>query len=339
MKRWVREGNGAHIVGLFDGKKHEVPLLKELKGSDGWQTKQGKVGMAVVTQHMDKLECYACHASWAPQCYGCHVKYDMTKDGIDWALSAVNHDPATGKQTITKTKGDIGIENVGFIRWSRPILGVNYKGRVTPLVPGCQVVWSFVDEEGKVVVSNKIYKTSDGFNNPTLAPLFPHAVTATARTCESCHTDPKAVGYGEAKSRSGAIMEGDSPMFANQGPGLFGDIPTSKRAKPQIPAVPDFPHTWDQLVTRSGKQVQNMPLPKDRPLSKEERDLTEREGTCIACHQHHNTPLWDRVREKMRSVLNVEGRALTPAEHDRAVEAALLALTGKEPAKTGKKGK
>ncbi len=116
-------------------------------------------------------------------------------------------------------------------------------------------------------------------------------------------------------------------MFANQGPGLFGDIPASTRATPQIPAIPDFPYTWDQLVTRSGEQVQNMPLPQDRPLSEEQRELVEREGLCVACHQHYDSLVWERVRMRMKRVLNVEGRALTPEEHDRAVEAALLALS------------
>ena len=37
------------------------------------------------------MECYACHASWVPQCYGCHVQvnYGKDKDGkpfrdTDW---------------------------------------------------------------------------------------------------------------------------------------------------------------------------------------------------------------------------------------------------------------
>ncbi len=326
--RWVRDGDdAAHVVSIYTGKEHPIPLLKEKNLNDTWKTPQGKVAMATVSQHMGTMECYACHASWAPQCYGCHVKYDMTKEGTDWALSAMNHDPATGLQTITKSKGDISIENVGFVRWERPILGVNYKGRVTPLVPGCQTVWTFVDENGVLREQNRIYTTSDGLPAPTLAPLNPHATSEIARTCESCHTDPKALGYGEAKSRSAAILTGDEPVFADQGPGLFGDIPTSVRATPQIPGIPGFPYTWDMLVTRRGKQVQNMPLPQDSPLTAAQRDKAEREGSCIACHKHYNTPTWDRVRVNMRAALGIDsGRALTPDEHDRAVEAALLAF-------------
>ncbi len=334
--RWLKEGDKAFVESIYSGKKYEIPLLKERRLEDSWKSRQGKVAMSVVNQHLDKLECYACHASWAPQCYGCHIKYDMTAQGTDWALSAIKHDPATGKQTVTQTPGDIVVENVGFIRWERPVLGVNYKGRVAPVIPGCQVVWSFVDENGVLRDVNKINRTSAGLPAVTLAPLQPHATSAVARTCESCHTDPKALGYGEAKSRSSAELEGDRPTFANQGPGLFGDIPSSQRAKPQIPAIPDFPYAWDQLVTRSGEQVQNMPLPKDRPLSQAQRDLAEREGLCLACHQHYNTPTWDQVRLRLRGVLEVEGRALTPAEHDRAVEAALLTLAGALPGATSK---
>ncbi|MFU8831995.1 MAG: hypothetical protein ACNA7J_07555 [Wenzhouxiangella sp.] len=325
--RWVREGDRAFVESLYTGKRHEVPLLREKEINNSWKTEQGRVAMSVINQHMETMECYACHAVTAPQCYGCHIKYDMTVEGIDWALSAMNYDPHTGKQTLTTSPGDIVIENVGYIRWENPILAVNFRDKVTPVVPGCQVVWTMVDENGVLIDSNRIFETTDGFKSPTLAPLNPHATSAVARTCESCHSDPKAIGYGYAKSRSAAQVEGDAPMVANQGPGLFGDIPDSERAEPLIPAIPDFPWSWEQLVTRSGKQIQNMPLPQDRPLSDEQRAKAEREGTCIACHQHYDTETWDRVRIRMRDQLGLkDGRALTPDEHDRAVEAALLSL-------------
>ena len=131
-----------------------------------------------------------------------------------------------GKQVNTETPGDIAIENVGYLRWEDPILAVDYKGKVSPVVPGCQVVWTFVDKEGKVTTRNKIYQTSDGYNSPTLAPLQPHANTLVARTCENCHTNPKSIGYGMSKSRSAGELEGDQPLFANQGKELGGDIPT-----------------------------------------------------------------------------------------------------------------
>ncbi|MBI2566575.1 MAG: hypothetical protein HYV63_06045 [Candidatus Schekmanbacteria bacterium] len=182
--RWLREGDKAWIVHTGDGARREIPLLKNKALHGEWRTQQGKVAMEVVSQHLDKLECYACHSTWAPQCYGCHIKYDARKEGTDWPLSAENHD-STGKQVITKAPGDIALENVGYIRWENPILAISYKGRVAPVVPGCQTIWTFVDENGVVTEHNKVYTTSTGHPAPTLAPLQPHGNTAAARPCRS----------------------------------------------------------------------------------------------------------------------------------------------------------
>ncbi len=328
-KNLIRNGNEVILTSLYDDKEHKVPILKGINLANKWKTNQGKVAMDTVHQHMDKLECYACHSTWAPQCYGCHTKYDRRKEGTDWVKTALNHDPKTGLQRVTKTKGDID-ENRGFMRWEEPILGINVKGKVSPVIPGCQVVWSYVDENGKVIVANQIRKTSDGFDAPTLAPVQPHANTIPARTCESCHTNPKAIGYGTAVSRSQGILEPEKPHFMNNSEGYYGDIQGSKEAKWQVPKILDFPYAWDQLVTRSGKQVQNMPHMEDRPLNEEERNMVEREGLCVACHQHYNTPMWERIRKNLKNEAGKEifedGKAITPELHDKAIEALLKAF-------------
>ncbi len=107
---------------------------------------------------------------------------------------------------------------------------------------------------------------------------------------------------------------------------MRGDIPGAKTAVRQVEKIPDFPYAWDQLVTRSGRQVQNMPLRQDRPLDATELAKVEREGVCVACHRNYATPTWDKVRAQLRRVLNAEGRAPRPEDHDRAVEIALKAL-------------
>ena len=211
------------------------------------------------------------------------------------------------------------------MRWEEPILGINLKGKVTPVIPGGQVVFTYVDEDGNVVSLNEIRKTSDGLNSPTLAPVQPHANTMPARTCESCHTRPKTIGYGTMNSRSAAEILGDEPLFGNNAEGVYGDIPHAETGRWQMPKIPDFPYSWDQLVARkSGKQVQNMPHVEDRPLNAKERDKVEREGLCAACHKHYNTPTWDRIRRKLAQNFSLpNGLALTPEQHDLAVEEVL----------------
>ncbi len=323
----IKNGDQAVLTSYYDGTKHDIPLLKEKQIHNTWKTEQGKVAMSIVNQHIDKLECYSCHSTWAPQCYGCHTKYDRRELATDWVMTGAHHDPHTGKQNIVKTPGKVTIENRSFLRWEDPMLGINLKGKVSPVIPGCQVFFTYVDSAGNIHDLNKAYKLEDGTFNPTMAPVQPHANSIPARTCESCHTNPKTIGYGTSNSRSVGKIDGDRPMFQNLAEGLYGDIPGSETAKWQVPKIPDYPYALDQLVTRSGKQVQNMPHVEDRPLNKEERDKVEREGVCIACHKHYNTDDWDKIRIKLKKDLGLpEGYALTPEQHDKAVEHALKSL-------------
>jgi len=317
-----KEGGKAYLVSRYTGKIHEIPLLKKIKLADMFKTLQGEVAMSVVSQHLEKLECYACHSTWGPQCYGCHMKYDRRVKGTDWILSAKKIDPKSGRQTIFKEFGDLTVENRSFMRWESPILGMNLKGKVSPIIPGCQVFYTFIDERGNIKALNKYYTTSSGHNAPTLAPLQLHTISLVARTCEDCHQKPKAVGYGIANSRSAQKLLGDSPMFQDLSKGVYGDIPGAKTGRWQVPKIEDFPYTPDQLVTRSGKQVFNMPLPEDRPLDQKQRNLVEREGLCIGCHQYYGTPEWKALVKKY-------GRAETAEQHDKMVAEALKSLMEK----------
>jgi hypothetical protein len=316
---WLREGEKVYVLSQYTGKKHESPLLKDVKLNDKFKTQQGKVAMSTVHGHIEKMECYACHATWAPQCFGCHMQYDRRVEGTDWITTSKNVNPETGRQTVTDERGDLSFENRSFMRWESPILGINFRGKVSPLAPGCQVFYTFIDEEGNIKALNKHYTTSTGHNSPTLAPMQPHSISLAARTCEDCHTNPKAIGYGTGNSRSVEKILGDRPLFQDLSEGVYGDIPLAKTGKWQVPKIKDFPYALDQLVTRSGKQVQNMPLPEDRPLNLGERNLVEREGLCIGCHQYQGTPEWERIIKKY-------GRATTAEQHEKIVSEAIKSL-------------
>ena len=51
----------------------------------------------------------------------------------------------------------------------------------------------------------------------------------------------------------------------------------------------------------------------------EERNLIEREGLCIGCHQSYGTPAWESIVKKY-------GRALTAEQHNRILSEALQSL-------------
>ncbi len=315
-RNWIRRGDRVVIEGLFSGQQHEVPLLRNLVRTNSFKSPAGKTAMASIP-HLKHLECYACHAVWAPQCFGCHIKYDRRKPGTDWVITSKTLQP-NGRQSIITTTGNIAVENRSFLRWEDPVLGVNFRGRISPLVPGCQVFYTFIDQNGTIKCLNRHYATSTGHNSPTMAPEQPHSISPVARTCENCHTSPKAIGYGTGNSRNAVHIIGDAPLFSDMSKGIYGDIP-GDNAQWQVPGIKDFPFSLEQLITRKGIQVQNMPLPEDRPLDSQERDLTEREGSCAACHQFAGTDTWQQIIRRY-------GRAKTPEEHDRMMEKALKAL-------------
>ncbi len=68
-------------------------------------------------------------------------------------------------------------------------------------------------------------------------------------------------------------------------------------------------------------QVQNMPLPADRPLDRAKRLKVEREGVCASCHRFTGTKTWKEIVRRY-------GRAATPEEHDLIMQRAVEALSG-----------
>ncbi|NOZ21215.1 MAG: cytochrome C [Planctomycetes bacterium] len=297
------------------GKVHDVPLLKSLATKQAWKDPSAKVAMVSV-EHLKKMECYGCHAVWVPQCYGCHLKEDFsgrTTRGVkmqhDWLASSHAHDWA-GRTGKVSTPGKL-VETRSYLRWERPILGMNKEKRISPVTTGCQVMATFVDKGGNVTTLNKPFRSSMNTYGLAMNPAQPHTVRHEARSCENCHTDPKALGYGI-----------DGGRFGNLAKAHEGDIPGAKRTDAQIPAI-DFPYDLSTLITREGKQVQTMSYKSTRPMNDRERDLSGREGLCIGCHQYYNTPEWDKLKKRI-------GPAATTKQHAEIMSRAIKALMQKK---------
>ncbi len=300
MGNVVRKGSKV-IVHSATGLDFEVPTIKSLVKADKWKDRKWAVtAMVKVKKHREKLECYTCHSTWAPQCYGCHVKVDYSKGktSTDWVRAGNMHTP-DGNTAESRRYGDVSIpkqpgksyEGRSFLRWEYPVLGVNGEGRVTPLIPGCQQITTVIGPDGKLIIHNKIWHTPGGLENSgpegqrgiDMAPATPHTVTPKARKCATCHTSPKAMGYG--------VGDGEY-MLTHTKDKYFGLMNAqgellSKKVKPQIPGIPDLPMSLDRIVTRDGKQLQTVGhhWPLSRALDNSERNHMERAGICISCHE------------------------------------------------------
>ncbi|BHH84877.1 cytochrome C [Desulforhopalus sp. 52FAK] len=303
------------IVHSATGNDFEVPVLKGLRDENKWKDPSAEVAMNSVAKHMDKLECYSCHASWAPQCYGCHVKVDYTpKDGkpvtgTDWIASG--NDQKTNGQTAESVLGSGGLKSPGkisetrsYLRWEDPVLGISGEGRVSPLIPGCQVTYTIINDKGEPLLNNEIaLNITEGKElgqQPAplaidMAPVQPHTAQRKARTCESCHTNPKVAGLGI----------GNGTFGNRQGENIVMDLmdATTREIIPakysvQIPAIPKLTFDWSQIVDRDGKQLATVGThwPMSRAFNKQEIDNFMRAGTCMGCHQNMSeAELWKKV--------------------------------------------
>ncbi len=302
------------------GNDFDVPLLKQLKLDNAWKSPDAMVAMSRVQKHADSLECYACHASWVPQCYGCHVQVDYGKDkdgkphqATDWVASGSKRNP--DGSTAESPLGVKGIQSPGkiqetraYLRWEEPVLGINGEGRVTPLMPGCQIVYTVKARDGRTIALDQVAFSYDeqkelGQKRTPLAidmaPVQPHSAQRKARTCESCHNNPKAMGYGI----SGGVFQTRYPVD------IVEDLIDQKTGKVipknyqiQIPKIEALDFDWSTII-KDGQQVQTVGThwPLSRALPKEMRDAMDRTGLCMGCHREMtNDQLWAKVSTKGR---------------------------------------
>ncbi len=301
MPHIVKTGDSL-ILYSASGKNITLQPLKKLT-LENKLSLEGKVAMTQIHSHIDKMECYACHATWAPQCYGCHVNIDYSNPKLrtDWIKVAEGHQSngqtvdALSKDQIDDisnylTSGDIQ-EQRSYLRWEDPPLVINGEHRVSPAIPGCQVSVSVKNAKGETKLLNHIFKVQnvhegggkDGQLSIDMAPLHPHTVQKKARTCESCHTNPKAMGYGinngdlYVKPDSDIVMDLtdiDGKPIANQFDTVFNRIENLNM-------------DWSRFLDEDGHQLQTVGhhFSGSRPLNKEELSKLDRRGVCISCHK------------------------------------------------------
>jgi len=294
LPKAVRKGNKI-IMYLASGKDIEMKPLKLLKENEEL-SQAGLLSMDTIETHNSKMECYACHATWAPQCYGCHVKVDYSggKSNPDWVKASHDqdiHGTTGGMRDLKKylVPGKV-TETRSYLRWEDPALSQNGEGRVSPTIPGCQTTITVIGKDGKALLQNHIYKIpnvegagEEGQNAIDMAPVQPHTIQKEARTCESCHADDKALGLGVGGGKLNAdpskttiidLMSADRKILPN-------------KTDEQMPAIPNLKHDYSQFIDENGTQLMTVGhhWKLSGPLSKEQRDKLDRRGVCLSCHQ------------------------------------------------------
>ncbi len=293
MPEVVRQGRKIYIY-TAGGKTLVLSPLKA-KVEEGALSKEGEVAM-VHTDHIETLECYACHSGWAPQCYGCHVKVDYTdlKGGFDWVAAGNRHLDSEPAKPDESGWDDLMIpgkvtEMRSFMRWEDPVLGINGEGRVTPLIPGCQTTATVIGPNGEVLAKNQIFRTPPGTEGGgaqgqlgiDMSPVQPHT-TGKSRSCESCHGSDKALGYGIGGGTMTAPMDRDKVVDLTTADGRV--IPRSART--QVEGIEGL-QDWTAILDRDGNQLQTVGhhFAGSGPLPADMRERMDRKNICVGCHQ------------------------------------------------------
>jgi len=294
LPKAVKKGNKIMMY-LASGKNIELKPLKLLKEQEAL-SKEALVAMDVVDAHTTEMECYACHATWAPQCYGCHVKVDYSAGKQNPDFVAASHDQdihgtTGGMRDLKKYLVDGKVtETRSYLRWEDPALSQNGEGRVSPTIPGCQTTITVIGKDGKALLQNHIFKIpgvegagEEGQNAIDMAPVQPHTIQKKARTCESCHASDKALGLGVGGGKLNADPSKDTII----------DLMSANReilphiSDQQIPGIPNLKHDYSKFIDENGTQLMTVGhhWKLSSPLSEKQRAKLDRRGVCLSCHK------------------------------------------------------
>jgi len=210
------------LVGKLTGTTHVVPQLATLSTQPAGHE----------PAHLTKTECFTCHTAWAPTCYGCHIKMDYSAYTNPVNVAFDNLASEHSKQGWFRLTAGVRFAD------PEPILGINWRGKAVPFVSRAQPLFSYVNPAG--VLEYDFKKLGFAHN-----PIVPHTVVKQARSCESCHGNPRALGLGAFTSKEHPKLE-------------------------EFKQPADY--RWDRIVDEDGRPLQAQTLDGTRPLNRDEMD-------------------------------------------------------------------
>jgi hypothetical protein len=290
----VKEGKSV-IVHLAGGKDIKMKPLKALKEEERLSI-EALAAMDSIAVHTDRMECYACHAVWAPQYYGGHVKIDYSggKKNVD-RLAASHEGNLQGANKGTRGRekylidGEV-TESRFYLRWEEPPLSQNGEGRISPTIPAYQAAVTVVGKKGIALLKNHVFKVPNAEDTDeaertaiTMSPVQPHTTAKRSRSCESCHSSAKAMGYGIGAGELGVDLSKERTL----------DLMTAdKRVIParydlQTDTIANLHDDWSRYVDENGTRLQTIGhhWGLAAPLDETQRAHLDRRGVCLACHK------------------------------------------------------
>ncbi len=221
----------------------------------------------------DRLSCNSCHTAWAPQCVGCHTEFDKNTEGYN-------------NLTKTKTNG-AWRELMGEFFAEPPTLGIMNAGteeeKIETFVPGM------------IMTLDKTSFTDS--NEPNIfhrlfAPTIAHTTSAKGRSCESCHNNPLAIGYGRGEL-----------IFSNNGKWVFqNEFALDEHDNLPQDAWIGFLNNNQGTATRVGS----------RPFTITEQKRILTVGACLTCHKEDSEIMIESLSNFDKLLKQVSDKCILP---------------------------
>ncbi len=192
------------------------------------------------------LDCGMCHTSWVTSCIGCHMEYD-------------NEVKIKGKKERGKW-----YEEIGEFNKTLPVMGEYFKNgnkTIKPAIPGMIMTLDKSDFKGNKLGHDYTFLR-------LFAPISAHTTTSEPRSCESCHNNSEALGYGKGKLR----FDMRSKIWTFES--LYA---LSSQDKLPLDAWIGFSKSNEDTIKYSAHQG-------FYPLSLEDRKKILKVGSCLICH-------------------------------------------------------
>ncbi len=176
--------------------------------------------------HTDSMECYTCHTSWRQTCFGCHVT-------IDDRGSALNR--TTGETTLGALNAHRDDYSLDFYA-----LGVNKRGKITPLCSSMSMFFSYVDEQGNTVLDEAVRTSGDGKIGFGWNPFHHHTVSRIPQNCDVCHPTTSAETPDNQQTLRETYGFGNGEVIIEDGAGNHYDVTAFLDESGELRS--DFPH-------------------------------------------------------------------------------------------------
>jgi hypothetical protein len=268
--------NGFPLINTFI-KNGKVFLIK--KSSSQISEIKSPLRVCKEASAHKNLSCNTCHNSWSPQCVGCHTEYD--KEGTMFDL--LDNKEAKG-EWLEYPKDLLAEPAVLGIRESKDESG-KMRRIVEEFIPGMILTINKDRSKNEKPIFKRLF-----------APGFSHTIRKQTRSCESCHNNPAAIGYGRGKLEYKITGSFSSWFF------------TPKYSAIKYDGLPE--DAWIGFLKE--RSYNSTTRDNTRPFSIDEQRKILTVGACLSCHSSKTQIMKESVYDFVKVKSKLSERCILP---------------------------